>query len=336
MPLSEREKSNITRWNGRQSPFYEVYYLKWSDPGQAAAAWLRYTILAGTSRPAEASVWATFYDAKDPSKNAALKTTFPVQDLRIERDFFYVGAGKNAIFDDGCRGELTDGKQTAAWELKFEEKGEPLWYYPRPLYTTAFPRTKFVVPYLATKISGDFSFGGRSFSLSGVSGHQGHLWGTEHGESWVWSNASTFEEDPTFVFDGLTARAKMGDRTSPPLSCLFFRWEGRLYKCNGPGHWIVTRSAHELDRWHFETPSENIFFVGDVHTAPDRMIAVRYRDPTEGERFCHHTETASVQIRILRRSKSGWETVKTLNAKNSAAMEVVSRQHDPRVRLLLP
>src|SRR6185295_6687440 len=140
MALSSREKSNITRWNGRQSPFYEVYYLRWSDPAQSAAAWIRYTLLSPVNGQPEASVWAAFYDAKDPAKNAALKTTFPIQDVRIEREFFYVGAGKNAIFDDGCRGELADGKKTAAWELQFEEKGEPLWYYPRLFYRTAFPK----------------------------------------------------------------------------------------------------------------------------------------------------------------------------------------------------
>lgn len=336
MSLSPREKSNITRWNGRQSPFYEVYFLKWSDPAQSAAGWVRYTLLASPNHPPEASVWAMFYDAKDPSKNAALKSTFPIHDVRIEREFFYVGAGKNAIYDDGCRGELTDGKQRASWELKFEEKGDPLWYYPLPLYKTGFPKTKFVVPYLSTKISGEFSFGDRSFTLSGVPANQGHLWGTEHGESWIWANANTFEEDPTFAFDGLTGRAKMGDRVSPPLTCLFFRWEGNIYRCNTPAHWLTTRSSHELDRWHFEATSENFLFVGDIHTSPERMTAVRYRDPAEGERFCHHTETATMELSILRKSKSGWQTVKTLNARNSVAMEVVGRTRDPRVPYRLP
>jgi hypothetical protein len=192
-----------------------------------------------------------------------------------------------------------------------------------------------VVPYLSTKISGDFSFGDRRLTLTNAPAHQGHLWGTEHGESWVWADANTFD-DPSFCFDGLSARVKFGEKPSPLFTSLFFQWEGRLYRCNSPRHWISNRSAHELDRWHFEAIEDDTLFVGDCHTSPDRMSAVRYQDPTGGERFAHHTETASMEIRILKKSKSGWQAVKTLKALDSAAFECVRRERDPRVRLLLP
>jgi hypothetical protein len=336
MSLSSREKSNLTRWNARQKPFYEVYYLKWSDPAQSVGAWVRYTLLSSIHRPPEASVWAMFYDAKDPSRNAALKKTYPLKETRIERDFFYFAPGPSAIFDDGCRGELEDGKNRASWELKFQDKGDPLWYFPRLLYKTAFPKTKFVVPYLSTRISGEFTWNDRRWTLHNVPAHQGHLWGTEHAENWIWANANTFSEDPSFCFEGLSAQVRLGEKTSPPLTLLFFQWEGRLYRCNSPRQWFVNRSVAELDRWHFEAVSGDSMFVGDYNTSPDRMIAVRYEDPAGGERFSHHTETASVRIQILKKSKAGWETVKILRAEDSAAFEVVRREHDPRVKLLLP
>lgn len=334
--LSAREKSNITRWNGRQSPFYEVYYLKWSDPAQSVGGWMRYTILSSIKKPPEAAVWAMFFDAKDPSRNAAIKKTFPIKEARIERDFFYVGAGHSAVFDDGCRGDLSDDETQASWELKFTEKGEPLWYFPRLLYKTAFPKTKFVVPYLSTKLSGEFTWNGRKIVLNDAPAHQGHLWGIEHGESWVWANANTFVEDPSFVFEGLSARIKLGDKPSPPLTLLFFQWEGELYACNSPKQWFTNKSAMDLDRWHFEATAGDLLFVGDYETSPERMVAVRYEDPNGSERFSHHTETANVRVQILRKSKAGWETVKVLTARNSAAFENVRPERDPRVRLLLP
>lgn len=336
MPLSAREKSNLTRWNGRQKPFYEVYYLKWCDLSQSVAAWIRYTILAPANREPEASVWAMLFDSKDPSRNAALKKTFSVKETRIEREIFYVAPGPSAIFDDGARGELESGGQRASWELKFEEKGEPLWYYPRLLYGTAFPKTKFVVPYLSTKISGEFSWNDRRWTLVNVPAHQGHLWGTEHAESWVWANANTFREDPTFCFDGLSARVRLGDKPSPPFTLLFFQWEGRLYRCNSPRQWISNQSVSGLDRWHFEAVSGDLMFTGDAQADPERMTAVRYEDPDGSERFAHHTENAGVKVQILRKSKSGWETVKVMTAERSAAFECVQRAHDSRVRLLLP
>jgi hypothetical protein len=66
------------------------------------------------------------------------------------------------------------------------------------------------------------------------------------------------------------------------------------------------------------------------------MMAVRYQDPTGGSRYSHHTEHATVRIQIFEKTKSGWQALKTVTAEQSAAFEVVQREHDPRVRLLLP
>lgn len=336
MSLSSREKANLTRWNGREKPFYEVYYLKWCDPSQSAAAWIRYTLLAPLNREPEVSVWAMFFDIKDPSKNAALKKTFPLQESRIEREIFYFAPGSSAIFDDGARGELSDGNHRATWDLVFQEKNDPLWYFPRLLYKTVFPKTKFVVPYLSTRLSGEFTWNERRFLLSNAAAHQGHLWGTESAESWNWANANLFEEDPSFCFEGLSARVRLGARLSPPLTLLFFQWEGKLYKCNSPWKWFTSRSEPELDRWHFEATSGGFMFVGDGHVSTDRMIVVRYEDPAGGERFSHHAESADMRIQILKKAKWGWETVKTLTCRGAAAFEAVRPSRDPRVRLLLP
>lgn len=335
MTLSAREKSNITRWNGRQAPFYEVYYLTWNDPSQALGGWIRYTLLSSIKKPPEASVWAFFFDAKNPSKNAGIKKTFPIKDVRIERDLFYVGAGASAIFDDGCRGHVGDSHGEALWEIRFEEKTDPLYCFPRLFYKTAFPKSKFMAPYFATKISGEFSWNDRKIVLSDVPAHQGHIWGAEHAESWYWAHAASFE-DPDFVFDGLSARVRLGDKLSPPMTILFFQWEGRLYACNSPKQWFTNKSSGDLDRWHFEAASEEILFVGDYHTHFEDMLAARYEDPTGSERFSHHTELANVRIQILKKSKSGWETLKILNAHRSAAFENVRPTHDPRVRLVIP
>ena len=66
MTLAAEERDNLTRWHPPQDGFYEVYYLKWNDPSQGIAAWLRYTLLAPVNREPEASVWAVFFDAAHP------------------------------------------------------------------------------------------------------------------------------------------------------------------------------------------------------------------------------------------------------------------------------
>ena len=335
MPLSPQEEDNVTLWKPGKNPFYEVYYLKWNDPRQGVAAWLRYTLLARPGQEAEASIWGVFFDAKDPKATVGLKKTYSLRETRIEREIFYFSAGPSAIYDGGARGEISNEKNKISWELKFEP-GLSLRPYPSLLYLTGFPKTKYVAPFVSTRLSGEFEINGQKFLLDRVPAHQGHLWGTEHATSWVWGNCNTFEEDTEFYFDGLSARMTLGEKLSPPMTLLFFYWEGQLYSFNSPLAWRRNKSEHQLDRWHFEAGTKEILFVGDISAHPEEMVGVRYQDPTSGERFCHNTKIANAQIQILKKNKAGWDVVKTLNAQKSAAFEVVEPLLDKRVRLVIP
>ena len=336
MPLTPREQDNLTRWDESKKGFYEVWYLKWNDPAQGIAAWLRYTLLAPLSRDPEVSVWGIFFDSKDPKKNVAIKKTYPLGDARIEREIFYFAAGPSAIFDSGARGELAEGQDKISWELKFENNALSLRPFPSLLYLGNLPKTKLVAPYLSTKISGEFVVNDRSFSLQAVPAHQAHLWGTEMADSWVWGNCNAFEEDPDFCFEGLSANIKVGNRLSPPMTLLFFYWEAKLHRFNSPLNWVTNRSRHELDRWHFEAGMRGFRFVGDLFSRSEEMVGLRYEDPSGSSRFCHNTKVADLKIEVLREKKSGWECVKTFNASKTAAFEVVQPNLDRRVRLWIP
>ncbi len=66
MSLTQAEQDNLPRW--KPNNFFESYYLKWNDPQQQVAAWLRYTLFAPLNREPEATLWGIFFDAKDPKK----------------------------------------------------------------------------------------------------------------------------------------------------------------------------------------------------------------------------------------------------------------------------
>lgn len=352
MPLTDQERDNLTRWNGRQKGFYEVYYLKWNDLSQGVAAWIRYTLLVPLKGEPETSIWVIFFDAKDPARNLALKQNFSIREARIERDFFYFAAGPSAIFQSGARGKVASGNTCVSWELKFGEPDLFLRHYPGLLYHIGFPKTKFLAPHLSTRISGDFTVNDHRFALRGVPGHQAHLWGTDMALSWVWGNCNTFAEDQNFCFEGLTARVKVGGRLSPPMTLLFFYWDGKWYKFNSLRHWFTNRSLYDfyrrqrrvegatrapiIDRWHFEAGTRETYFVGDLFARPEEMVGLRYENPDGGERFCHNTKIADLKIQVLKKRKWGWEAVKTLTALQSVAFEVVQPMLDPRVRLLVP
>lgn len=335
MGLSQAEKDNVTRWDGARKGFYEVYYLKWNDTEAGTAGWIRYTLDAPQKGPPLPSLWAIFFDAKDPTRNVALKHTVPLSDLRIERDLFYFGLGPSAIYQMGARGEIADDSHRISWELKFDDEGISLRHFPSLLYYGGFPRTKFLAPHLSTRISGEFNVDGRPLTLKGVPAHQAHLWGKEMAHSWAWSNCNTFREDPSFCFEGLTAQVQTGGRLSPPLTLLFFLWEGKLYRFNSPRQWFRNKSTYQLDRWVFEAATDNLLFAGEIFSRPEKMVGVRYDNPTGGNRYCHNTKLADIKLQVMRNEKGGWKTVKTLTAQDSVGFEVVAPTHDPRVRLMI-
>lgn len=335
MALSPHEKDNLVRWDGFKKPFYEVYYLKWNDLTQGIAGWMRYTLLAAIHRKPEASVWGIFFNAKDPRNNIGIKQTFSLGETRIEKDIFYFSAGSSAIFDGGARGDICQNDHVMAWETKFQD-GLSLKHFPWPLYRGGFPKTKLLAPSLSTTLSGEFIVNSQKFTLSHVPAHQAHLWGTEQAASWVWGNCNTFREDPGFCFEGLSARIRMGEKLSPPMTLLFFYWDQHLHAFNAPHHWITNQSRHDLDRWHFEAATRELHFVGDIFCSPEDMAGVRYDDPTGSERFCHNTKIADVKIQIFKKQAYGWDCVQTLTAFKSAAFEVVQPSLDPCVKLLIP
>ena len=351
---SLQEQDNLTRWNESlkvddKKGFFEIYYLKFNDLQKNIAGWLRYTLLISLDRPPEASVWAIFFDALNPKNNCAVKKTYPLSETQIEKEIFYFGVGPSAIFSQGARGDVKDGDFHFKWELKFsvaEEDRVALRHYPFPFYHTGFPKTKFLAPYLKTHISGEFSINNQTYFLDQIPAHQAHLWGREMIHSWVWGNCNTFIEDPHFCFEGLSSQLKIGspgengtqekEILSPPLTLLYFYWEGKMYSFNSPVRWLKNTSRKSLDRWVFGGGDQKIRFAGRFYARTEDMVGVRYENPDGSSRYCHNTKTADLVIDILKNTKSGWKNIQTLHAEKSAAFELVQPTQDDRVRLMIP
>ncbi len=319
-------RDNLTRWH-HQKPFYEVYYLKWNDPAHNVAAWLRYTLLAPVHRPPEVSTWGIFFDSKDPSKNIALKNTFPVDATKIGREEFRFASGPSTLSTTGARGELQNVAHTWRWDITFEPPSLAIQPYPALLYKIGFPKTKFMLPYVTARISGTMIVDDRTFNFRKVPGHQGHLWGKQMAAGWSWANGNAFLEDEDFFFEALA---------SGPFTILFVHWRGQLYRMNGPVSWYRNRSVSRLDGWHFEGRAGDYIFVGDIQSEYAQMVGVRYEDPSGTSRFCHNTKTANAKIQIFRHRKGSPLLVDTLNSERTTAFEYVQSTHDSRVRLLLP
>lgn len=327
------ENDNQLRWDGRRAGFYEVYYLKFNDPGAGIAAWLRYTLLAPQQGDPVAEIWGFFFNRNQPAENAGLKATYPWSETRVEQSPFRFAIGSAELTHTGARGELTGGGRQLRWDLRWEPSPTTVCLLPfRWMYKGPFPRTKVLSPGFDIRLSGLLEVNDRAYALARVPGQQAHLWGTRHAERWVWGHCNAFIEDTEAVFEGLSAQIRLGPLPLPMLTLFVLRLDGRLIFLNGLSAMIRNRSQAEIGIWRFAGHGPGIRIHGEASISPEHLVGAVYTDPDGSRRWCHNTKVGDLTLMIHQRSAKGWHW-KKLTASGTCALEWVGRAQDPRVRI---
>lgn len=343
MILDQAERDNLPVWDGHLPGHYEVWYLKLNLVEQQLAFWLRYTItspLPGLGGP-DAELWAVAFDGRDPARHEAYKERFPAgpqllpgpEDLRG-----IVRIGRAALTHDGCQGSLGDGglRRGISWDLRFADAGAPLRHYPHELlYRLPLPRTKLCAPRLSMKVSGVVRWRGEEHVLHGVSGHQAHLWGSQYAEQWAWANCTDFPGAPGAVLEALTARVALGPLVSPAMTLAVLRLDGQEHRFNAAVGWLTHSSRYDLSGWRLVATQGTARLELRLRNRPEQMVGVTYRDPDGSTRVCHNSKLADVTVDLFRGRLGLWWHQRRLESRGRTAFEVVQREADPRVRLLL-
>lgn len=330
------EQDNVTRWDGVQRGFYEVYYLKVNDLSSGTALWLRYTFLSPQARRGNpvAELWAVFFDRRDPRRNLALKRTYPVSRATIGRDPFVVRIGEAELRHDRAVGALAGEAGHITWDVGWTPSAEPFRHFPRPgLYEGGFPKTKVMAPNLSVAMRGTYTVNGVTYWLHDAPGHQAHLWGTRQGLRWTWGNCNAFVEDPTAVFEGLSAQVAVGPLPSPRLTVCAFRYRGQWYFFNGLSRWLTNDSRSQLGSWQIAAQGAGMRFVGRVESRIEDLVGVQYTDTDGSHLYCHNAKVGDMVLVVYRREGLRWSLADTLTAHGTAAVEWVTRQPDPRVAI---
>lgn len=333
MKMISAELDNLTRWQNKKRDFFETYYIKWNDCQQNYAGWVRYTLYSSTSHQPEAAVWGTFIDFKDPSKRISIKETFPLEKAEISRDCFRLIIGSSGITHREAWGEVSANNVRLSWKLRAEDEGLMVRHIPWPLYRGSLPPTKFVAPLCWYPLSGEVIVNEQALSIKGSPAHQGHFWGTKQVSAWTWGNCSSFQDDPTFKFEGVVGMMRHGNVELPPVRSFFFHWEDKLYACNDViTAFFINQSQHDLCKWEFQAKSGNLLFVGEMKSSPEDMIVYRFQDPDGELRYSHNNFKADLKIEIYRLNGSDRQKIKTVTAEGTAAFEVAQPQLDSRVK----
>jgi hypothetical protein len=313
------EFDNLPKWNGREKPFYENYYLKVNVRGLDAALWLRYTFLSPVSGRSEASVWAAFFDAKNPKKNFAIKETVGLNEFIFYKAKFGLDIGGVVLNNCGSSGRLVKNGRDVSWDVSWKARETSFRNLPFPLYHLPFPTTKVVAPNENVVSNGFFTIDGVKYELRDEKLHQGHVWGRHYSKEWAWGNCISFNEDESAFLELLANK----------IFALGFINTG------AGSDRLIVKGKYGLGFWEFEGFGLKFKVKGKISSPMQNIIGVTYTDPDNSKRFCYNTTVADATLDIYKRHRFSWRHFKRLTSSKRTAFEIVNRASSAEIPVFL-
>jgi hypothetical protein len=332
------EHPNALRWDGAPG-HYEVHYLTLTDRATGVGAWIRYSLLAGSSQGASCALWMILVDPRDePATRIGRMASFGIDELRAQTEPFELSIAGATLTDYSMAGAFDD----VAWDLRWTTP--PLGYrHVHPLLRRAgAARTELVLPHPDLSIDGQITVAGRGLELSGARGQQAHLWGSKHAASWAWAHCNDFtsiggEPRPGSFIDGVSALLVAGSRELGTGTPVIARIDGHELRSISPVRVLANYSVFALTGWRLEAIGSQLKLVVDVDASRDQLAGVTYHDPDGELAYCYNSETASMRMNVYERARrvGGWRHIDTLVAPGRAHFEYAQRTPIPDIELLI-
>ena len=309
--------------HGQRAGHYESFYQRANHPTRPLAFWIRYTIFAPEGRPGDArgELWAVLFDGEH-GEHTVGKVDLPLAECGFPRDRFSVRVGTAALgpgYLRGRAGELT-------WELTYTGDADPLLLLPQRLYSAGFPKAKSLVPLPLARFHGTIRAGNRRVEIDDWVGSQNHNWGSRHTDAYAFGQVAGFDDAPDAFLEVITARTRIaGPLTTPWLTSVVLRVDGREHSAVSPGRVARARGAYRPFDWTFETATDDVTLTGHLTASREDFVALRYANPPGGEKHCLNTKIARAQVTV--RDKRTGEA-RTLRARHRALFEILTDDRD--------
>jgi hypothetical protein len=321
---------NAVRYAGEASGGHvESYFLKLNDREGRRALWIKATILVrrgGTPRLAEA--WAIAFDRE--GRHVAAKETVPLSRARFGEDALDVAVAGLRLSEGSLSGSVTSGGHRIAFDLRFTTGAPPLVPFPdRRMYEGPLPSTKVVSPHPDSRFTGRYEVDGEEVRVEGWRGMQGHNWGPRHTELYAWGHVNQWDGDLDLVFEGMTARVKVGPVLAPPLTLLCVSVRGVRYAFNGPLAILRARGAIEPRRWTFSAKSSLATLSGELWADTADLVGLSYENPDGPATHCLNSKIARGRVRLSIRGRPELEAIT-----RAAAFEIGTKDRSHGVAIL--
>jgi hypothetical protein len=299
---------------------------------------LKSTIFAGHHDPAAAvaEAWAVAFDASPGSAgHVAVKTQVPFSEARFARDRLDIAVDETTLTPQHARGRVESGGRTIAWDLTLQASGPPLIHFPRPwMYEAPLPSSKIVSPMVDARVTGTIDVNGERWQVDAWPALVGHNWGKGHAHLYAWGHCNAWtEETPAraqsdFVFEGLSAKIKLGPFTSPTTTLLFIRHRGVRYDLNALLDIVRNHGDVSLRRWRFRGEGTHVRIVGEMWADTDDFVGLFYPNPDGQMTHCLNSKLARARIEVTLRGRTP-----IVLASERAALEIGTHDANHGVRM---
>jgi len=312
-------------------PHYEVWFGK-VDVSPGKALWFRYTIIDGVKK--EASAWAILFDS---DKITTGKKTWPLNNLAPSNCVIIPNNGNAKRFQDipqvfHLANAHLDGANAigqagdVSWDLEFKDNGHRFEHVPTMVKLLRVAKSTYSGCFLDLRFSGTIGNGSEKITLQDRPGMIGHIHGKKSAHSWAWAHCNNFEGREDVVFEGLSARIKLGGKLTPPLSSFILIAGERRYEFSSTVKLFTAQSEFGEGRWEFMVKSSAATLKGTA-VAPGKVALVEYTDTDDSNLWCYNSKLAALKLELtdLKTNK-----VEVFETKETAAFEIVNRERPSR------
>lgn len=323
--------ANGFRFRGGETGHYESWFTRANHPTRALAFWIRYTVFVprGRARDAVGELWAIHFDGES-SKITAVKEVVPFARCTFASHGLDVRVGDSTLDATHLVGRARTSEHAVAWDLAYASKESPLLLLPPSLYDAGFPKAKALVPAPLARFDGSLVVDDTRVSIDGWMGSQNHNWGERHTDAYAWGQVAGFDDAPRSFLELSTARVKIGPLTTPPMTLLVLRHDGREHRLSSITQSLRAKGSYDFFRWDFRSETRDVGVEGHIDARASDFVGLPYDNPPGGRKTCVNSKIARCELRLTVRGAAPV----TLRTANRAAFEILTDRTDHGVPVL--
>ena len=313
--------------------FQEVWYMKCNALDQVRALWLRFTVLVRQDQSKEiAEVWAIFFErGGNETVRIGVKNTFPIVEFETLE-----GTGlrikDSVLLDHRTCGSVKGQSHSIAWDFSLTPGNDSAHnFVPRALSAIGLVKNTALTIHEDWRFTGWCDVDGTRHAWDNAPGMQGHLAGPKNGHSWAWGHCNSLVDETgrhaPVIWDGLSARARLGRHAAPPLTSMYIQLGTERFSINTLADALRAQSNYDFEGWQFSVQKRGYTFKGKLISRLDDFACVTYEDTDGSHLYCHNAKICDLVLDII--SPNG--AMHRYQSSGSTAYEVVSREAHPEI-----